>query len=100
METLEIKIGEKYPLATFEYAQYLEFGGKPENFNGHKYYDATLKHITPSGSYIIDIHELVYDELADSMQLGKEIKEYYPELDLEDNKKYCVTYSEDCPFYN
>lgn len=100
METLEIKIGEKYPLATFEYAQYLEFDGNPEDFKGHKYYDATLKYITPSGSYIIDIHELVYDELAESMQLGKEIKEYYPELDLDDNKKYCVTYSEDCPFYN
>ena len=28
------------------------------------------------------------------------IKEYYPELELDDNKLYCVTYSEDCPFYN
>ena len=65
-----------------------------------KYYDATLKYITPTGSHIIEVHELVYDETLDSMLLGKDIKEYYPELELDDNKMYCVTYSEDCPFYN
>ena len=100
METLEIKIGEKYPLTTFEYFEYLDNGGEPDNFNGHKYYDATLKYITPTGSHIIEVHELVYDETADSMLLGKDITEYYPELELDDNKLYCVTYSEDCPFYN
>ena len=100
METLEIKIGEKYPLTTFEYFEYLDNGGEPNNFNGNKYYDAILKAITPTGSHIIELNELVIDEIHDSMYLGKEIKEYYPELDLEDNKKYCVTYSKDCPFYD
>jgi hypothetical protein len=100
METLEIKIGEKYPLTTFEYFEYLDNGGEPENFVGKTHYDGTLKATTPTGSYIIEINEVVYDEVLDSMFYGKEIKEYYPELELDDNIKYCVTYSEDCPFYD
>ena len=96
----ELKVGDKYPLMTFECFQYLEGGGKLEDFNGQKYYDAVLKAVTPTGSHIIELNEIVYDELTSSMFLGKEIKEFYPDLDLDDNKKYCVTYSEDCPFYN
>lgn len=99
MENYEYKIGGKYPLPTTSFLEFLDEDGDPEHFCGIKFYDATLRYITPNGS---DIVELAIDPalIADAsffVLSGKEIKECYPDAVLEDDKEYCVIQYGDGP---
>ena len=100
VETYKLNVGEKYPLPTTAYLQYLDEDGDPELFK-HKYYDATIRYITPAGSYILELAispALIADANFDIMT-GKEINEQFPEANLDNDKEYCVIGFEDSPIF-
>lgn len=100
VETYKLNVGEKYPLPTTAYLQYLDEDGDPELFK-HKYYDATIRYITPAGSYILELAispALIADTSFDIMT-GKEINKQFPEANLDNDKEYCVIGFEDSPIF-
>ena len=100
LETFGYKVGDKYPLPTTAYLQYLEEDGDPDLYK-NKYYDATIRYITPAGSYILELAispALIADASFDIMT-GKEINEQFPEANLDNDKEYCVIGFEDSPIF-
>jgi hypothetical protein len=92
-------IGDNFPIIRFEYFEYLNNGGNPNEFKNKKYYNSIIKYITPTGSYVLDITDPVVDEVLDSMFLGEHIMNVFPEFELIKDKFYCITYSDDNQFY-
>lgn len=100
VETYKLNVGEKYPLPTTAYLQYLDEDGDPELFK-NKYHDATIRYITPAGSYILEL-AISPSLIADAsfvIMTGKEINEQFPEANLDNDKEYCVIGFEDSPFF-
>lgn len=100
LETFGYKVGDKYPLPTTAYLQYLEEDGDPDLYK-NKYYDATIRYITPDGSFIVELEispALIADASFDIM-IGKEINEQFPDANLDNDKQYCVIGLEDSPIF-
>ena len=93
-------IGSNYKQITLGLYEWLVNGYDEDDYFDKQYYNTTIKYITKSGSFILEINEDIVDGTFDtSLFTGKEIKEYYPDFNSEDNKKYCVLYEDDSPFY-
>lgn len=100
LETFGYKVGDKYPLPTTAYLQYLEEDGDPDLYK-NKYYDATIRYITPDGSFIVELEigpALIADASFDIM-IGKEINEHFPDANLDNDKQYYVVGFEDSPIF-
>ena len=97
---VERKIGDNYKQITLGFFEWLCEGNDDDDYIGKQYYDTTIKYITKSGSFILEINEEIIDGTFDTSLFNrKEIKKYYPDFDGDDKKKYCVLYEEDSPFY-
>ena len=100
LETFGYKVGDKYPLPTTAYLQYLEEDGDSDLYK-NKYYDATIRYITPDGSFIVELEinpALIADASFDIM-IGKEINEHFPDANLDNDKQYCVVGVENSPTF-
>jgi hypothetical protein len=97
------KVGDNYPQITFEFFQYLEEGGDSAKYTDKKYYNATIKYITPTGGLILeatDIDDMKTDDgMSQSIFTGQEIQKEYPDFTGDPDTEYCVLYEENSPFY-
>ena len=97
------KEGDNYPQMTFEFFQYLEEGGDSAKYTDKKYYNATIKYITPTGGLILETTDIEYmktdDGMSQSIFTGQEIQKEYPTFTGNPDAEYCVLYEENSPFY-
>lgn len=60
-------MGDDYPQITFDFFQYLEEGGDSTKYTDKKYYNATIKYITPTGGLILEATDIEDMKIARSL---------------------------------
>lgn len=97
------KVGDEYLQTTLDFYLYLESGGEIAQYTGKKYYNTTIKYITPTGGLILettDIEDMKTDDgMTQSIFTGQEIQKEYPDFTGDPDTEYCVLYEENSPFY-
>lgn len=99
----KIQVGDPYRLTSLSYFLHLEDGGSEDSFpEEEKYYECTVKYITPEGGLILGLNApgKVHDDTFDTCLFsGKEIKAEYPDFDGPVDAEYIVPHYDGCPFY-
>jgi hypothetical protein len=101
MKTNNLKIGDKFNLATRSYVEQVMNNTVSRNMVYKEEYNCTVVYIIEGGGIILEVNEPIVDDTFDSsLFFGKEIKHYFKDFIGDDDKEYCIPYYENSPFYD
>lgn len=92
------QIGDEYILVNLNYLEYLIEGNAPESYNFPKEVKTIIQYISSTNGLILKLIDGYYDN-QETLRFGKEIKQFYPDFNGDDNESYIVLYDGNEIFY-